>query len=169
MEILTPAFIASQVLVFFALGFDFLSMQYKKRKYTLLCLLTSASLISIHYFLLSKVVAGIIILVSVIRYITCYYTTDKKFLYLFLSINTAIFIITYAEIYDTVIYLALLFITVGVFQKNNKWLRKLMMVGTSMLVVYNLIIFSPMAVIVEGSFLASNFIGYYRHYLRKNT
>ncbi|NQV13686.1 MAG: YgjV family protein [Parcubacteria group bacterium] len=167
MEILTPAFIASQVLVFFALGFDFLSMQYKKRKYTLLCLLASASLISVHYFLLSKVVAGIIILVSVARYMVCYRTINKKFLYLFLGINTVIFIITYAEVYDIVIYLALLFSTIGVFQKDNQLLRKLIMLGTSLLVVYNLFIFSPMAVLVEGSFLVSNFIGYYRHYLRK--
>ena len=46
-------------------------------------------------------------------------------------------------------------------------MRKLMMAGTSLAIIYNIIIFSPMGAIVEGSFLASNIIGYYRYYIRK--
>ena len=53
-------------------------------------------------------------------------------------------------------------------QKKGKPMRKIMMAGTSLAVIYNIIIFSPMGAIVEGLFLASNILGYYRHYIKKS-
>gem|GEM_PF-6491162 len=47
-------FFISQILMLFAIGFDFLSMQLKERKQMYLALVFSASLISIHLFLLGK-------------------------------------------------------------------------------------------------------------------
>ena len=165
---LTAAFIISQIAMFIAMGFDFLSLQYKKREYTFLCLIISASLISTHYFLLNKIAAGVIVFFSVLRFITCYFTTNKKFLFIFIGLNTISLFFTYTEIYDLIIYIGLIVFIIGNFQKNNKLMRKLMMVGTSIVIIYNLIIFSPMGVIAESSFLISNFIGYYRHYIRNN-
>ena len=165
---LTAAFIISQIAMCIAMGFDFLSLQYKKREYTFLCLIISASLISTHYFLLNKIAAGVIVFISVLRFITCYFTTNKKFLFIFIGLNTISLFFTYTEIYDLIIYIGLIVFIIGNFQKNNKLMRKLMMVGTSIVIIYNLIIFSPMGVIAESSFLISNFIGYYRHYIRNN-
>jgi len=42
-----------------------------------------------------------------------------------------------------------------------------MMCGTSCIIVYNFLVFSPVGVLLELVFLASNFVGYYRHYLKK--
>ncbi len=165
---LTIPFIISQIIMIIAMGFDFLSLQFKKREYTFLCLIVSASLISAHYFLLNKIVAGVIVFFSVLRFITCYFTTNKKYLYIFLILNTLVLIFRYAEIYDLIVYAGLFVFIIGNFQKDNKLMRKLMMVGTFTIMIYNLIIFSPMGVVVEGSFLISNFIGYYRHYIRKS-
>lgn len=164
---LTSAFIISQVVMFIAMGFDFLSLQYKKREYTFLCLIISASLISTHYFLLNKIAAGVIVFISVLRFVTCYFTTNKKFLLIFIGLNTISLFFTYSEIYDLIIYFGLVIFIIGNFQSNNKLMRKLMMVGTALILIYNAIIFSPMGIITEGSFLISNFIGYYRHYVRK--
>ena len=164
---LTTAFIISQIAMFFAMGFDFLSLQYKKREYTFLCLIVSASLISTHYFLLNKVTAGVIVFISVLRFITCYFTTNKKFLLIFIALNTIALFFTYTEIYDLIIYAGLIVFIIGNFQKDNRLMRKLMMVGTATIVIYNIIIFTPMGIAAEGAFLISNFIGYYRHYVRK--
>ena len=164
---LTTAFIISQIAMFIAMGFDFLSLQFKKREYTFLCLIFSAALISTHYFLLNKVAAGVIVFFSVLRFITCYFTTNKKYLFIFLALNTISLFFTYREIYDLIIYVGLTVFIIGNFQEDNKLMRKLMMVGTSIVTVYNFVIFSPMGFITEGSFLISNFIGYYRHYIRK--
>lgn len=167
MVTLTTAFLISQIVMFIAMGFDFLSLQFKKREYTFLCLIVSASLISTHYFFLGKMAAGVIVSISVLRFITCYFTTNKKYLYIFILLNTISLFFTYTEIYDLVIYTGLIIFIIGNFQKDNRLMRKLMMVGTSIIILYNIIIFSPMGIIAEGTFLISNFIGYYRHYIRK--
>jgi len=159
-------FVVSQILVLFALVFDFLGMQFKDRKRIILFLGISVSLISAHYFFLGKIAAGIIIIISIVRYITCYFTTNKKYLYLFILLSTITLILTYKEAFDLIIYLGILIIIIGNFQKEEKSLRKIMMLGTSTLIFYNLIIFSPMGAVVEGSLLVSNIIGYYRHHYK---
>ena len=159
-------FIISQIAMFIAMGFDFLSLQYKKREYTFLCLIISASLISTHYFLLNKIAAGVIVFISILRFITCYFTTNKKFLWIFIGLNTISLFFTYTEIYDLIIYVGLIVFIIGNFQKDNRLMRKLMMVGTFIIIIYNGVIFSPMGIIAESSFLISNFIGYYRHYVK---
>jgi len=167
MHDLTLPFIISQVAVSIAMIFDFLSLQFKKREYTFLCLIVSASLISSHYFLLNRVAAGVIVSISVLRFITCYFTTNKKYLFIFIALNTISLFFTYKDASDLIIYFGLIVFIIGNFQVDNRLMRKLMMGGTSIIVIYNAIIFSPMGVIAEGSFLISGFIGYYRHYIRK--
>lgn len=165
----TLSFILSQILMLFAMGFDFLGMQFNNRKSIYLSFVISASLISAHYFLLGKVAAGIIVFFAVLRFIVCYFSTNKKYLYLFLIINTLVLIFTYVEMYDLIIYAGSCIFMIGNFQANHKLMRRLMMVGTSLIIVYNAIIFSPMGVIVEGNFLLGNIIGYYRHHIRSNS
>lgn len=163
---LTLPFIISQIAVSIAMVFGFLSLQYKKREYIFLCLIVSAILISIHYFLLNKIAAGVIVCISVFRFITCYFTTNKKYLFIFIALNTISLFFTYQEPSDLIIYIGLIIFIVGNFQADNKLMRKLMMGGTSLIVLYNAIIFSPMGLISESSFLISGFIGYYRYYIK---
>jgi len=168
MPSLSLSFIISQIAITIAIGFDFLSLQYKKREYTFLCLIVSASLISAHYFLLGKIAAGVIVSISVLRFVTCCFTTNKKYLFLFIALNTISLFFTYKDPTDLIIYVGLIIFITGNFQENNKLMRKLMMTGTSLMVLYNAIILSPMGVVAESSFLISGFIGYYRFYVRKN-
>jgi hypothetical protein len=93
--------------MFLAMGTDFLSMQFKNRKYIFGILMISAALISIHYLLLGKITAGIIVTISVLRFFTCIWTTDKRYLYIFLVLNTLAIIFSYTEIYDLIIYFGL--------------------------------------------------------------
>jgi len=164
---LTLPFIISQVLVSLAIGFDFLSLQYKKREHTFLCLIVSSILISTHYFLLNRMTAGVIVSISILRFITCYFTTNKKYLLVFMTLNTISLFFTYQDPTDFIIYVGLIIFMIGNFQEDNRLMRKLMMSGTSLLVLYNAIIFSPIGVIAESSFLISGFLGYYKHYLKK--
>ncbi len=168
MHDLTLPFIISQILASFAMGFDFLSLQYKKREKTFLCLIFSASLMSAHFFLLNKTAAGVIVFISVLRFITCYFTTNKRYLFIFIALNTASLFFTYKDPTDFIIYVGLVIFIIGNFQTDNRLMRKLMMCGTSIIVLYNTIIFSPMGAIVEGVFLLSGFVGYYRHYIKNN-
>lgn len=102
---------------------------------------------------MNKTDAGIIVFFSILRFITCYFTTNKKFLIIFLILNTITLLATYKEIYDIMIYIGLFVFIIGNFEEDNRRMRKIMMAGTSILVLYNIIIFSPMGAIAEGSFL----------------
>ena len=166
---LTLTFIISQVLVFLAMGTDFLSMQFKNRKYIFWALVISAILISIHYFMLDKTTAGIIVTISVLRFITCYFTTDKKYLYLFLILNTAALIFSYTEIYDLIIYIGVFIFIIGNFEKDDKKMRLIMMTWTAIIMSYNIFIFSPMWAVVEWSFLVSHILGYYKYYIKNKS
>lgn len=164
---LTLSFILSQIIVAIAMVFDFLSFQFKKRQYTFTCFALSAALISSHYFLLGKITAGVIVFISVIRFIVSYFKPNNKYLTIFLVINTLVLLFTFKMPTDLIVYLASIIIIIGNFQANDKKMRTIMMFGTFTIMSYNILIFSPMGAIVEGSFLISNLIGYYRHYIKK--
>ncbi len=165
---LTTPFIISQILLLFSMVFDFLSLQFKARKTTFIFFIISAILICIHYFLLNKITTWIMVIVVIIRFITCYFTTNKKFMFLFLILNTFVLTFTYTEIYDLLYYSWSIVSLIGNFQENNKLMRKMIMVGTSFVIVYDFLIFTPMGVLLNVLFLISNFIWYYRIYIKKS-
>jgi hypothetical protein len=51
------------------------------------------------------------------------------------------------------------------FRKDDKSLRRLMAVGTSIWLIHNILAGSPGAVIMEILFLTSNLVGYLRYYI----
>ena len=164
---LTFPFILSQILVAIAMIFDILSFQFKDRKKILLPLIISSCLISAHYFLLSQLTAGILVFFSALRLSTAYISTNKKFLYGFIALNTLTLLLTYSAVLDIIFYVGSILIIIGNFQTNTKYLRLIMMAGTILIIIYNGLIFTPVGIILETVFLISNIIGYYRHHLRK--
>ena len=164
---LTTPFIISQILVGLAMISDFLSFQFKKREHILIFFCVSASLISVHYFLLNKIAAAVFIFFSVLRFIISYFTTNTKVLYFFIFLNCISLFFTYQELYDFILFIALNIAIFASFQKNDQKMRQFFMIGTSGVILYNITIFTPVGIIMETSFLLSNFIGYYRYYLRK--
>jgi hypothetical protein len=68
---------------------------------------------------------------------------------------------------DLLFFLGVSVFIIGNFQNDNKLMRKLMMCGTATIVLYNILIPSPMGALNEAIFLTSNFIGYWRFYIRK--
>lgn len=164
----TIPFIISQILMSGAIISDFISLQFKERKKIYSILTISAALISAHYFLLGQVTAGIIVFFSFIRFITCIFTTNKKYLYIFLGLNTLVLLISFSSFYDLLIYCGSFIFIIGNFEKDKKLMRKKMMVGTSLILLYNIIILTPMGIIAEIIFLSSNIIGYYRHHYNKS-
>lgn len=166
-EWLINAFIISQVLVWIAIITDFLSFQYKERKKILILLTVSALLVAVHYLLLDKTTAFFLVLLWVLSFITSIFTHNKKILSLFLVLYLIAFLINFKELYDIIIFIWLFIILISKFQKDDKYLRIIMMIWTTFVILYNIIIFTPLWVVLESLFLWSNLIWYYRHYLKK--
>lgn len=163
------AFIASQILIGIAFLTDFASFQFKDRKKIVLFLCVSSALISVHYFLLEKNTAGVLVAISMIRYLTSYFSTRKILMFGLIGFNILGFILTYSSLDSFIVIIAMIFFTVGAFQKEDKFLRLLTMVGTMLIISYDVIIFSPMAIFLESFFLVSNVLGYYRFHIREKS
>jgi len=160
-------FLISQILAGIAIIADIFSFQFKERKKIIIFFIIAASCITVHYFLLERYVAGVIMLLWVIRFFISYYRTDKYFIYIFITAYTITTYFLYKDVYDLIILVSMSLATIWVFQKDDKYLRLFMMSWTSLIIVYNFLIFTPVWVLLESIFLWSNLVGYYRHYLKK--
>ncbi len=161
------AFLASQILVGIAILTDFTSFQFKDRKKIILFLCISSALISSHYFLLGKNTAGVLVSISILRFIISYFSTRKIFMFAMIGLSILAFIFTYSSAFSFIILTALILTTIGSFQEEDKHLRIFLMIGAILIMIYDILIFSPMAILLESSYLIGNLIGYYRFYMKK--
>ncbi len=163
----TLSFLASQVLAGIAIIADVFSFQFKERKKIIIFFMIAAICICLHYLLLERYVAAIIVWLWMVRFFIAYHSTWKYWKYIFIVLFTGITGLFYKDIFDLLILIWMIFVTVWVFHKDDKYLRQFMMCGTSCIIIYNFLIFSPVGVLLESIFLGSNLVGYYRHYLKK--
>ncbi|ACH66124.1 YgjV family protein [Aliivibrio fischeri] len=159
-------FFLSQVLVAIAIGFDLMSFQFKERKKIVGCLFCAGILISSHFILLEQWTAAGLMIIATIRYLTSIFSTSSKLKYLFCSLSIVTSVVTYAGIASVLSCIGSVFQTVAAFNKDDKRLRELMVIGTSFWLVHNYVIGSPTAVLMEALFISSNLIGYYRYYYK---
>ncbi|MFC1235944.1 YgjV family protein [Vibrio sp. F74] len=163
------AFFLSQVLVSIAIGFDLMSFQFKERKKIVACLFCAGILISSHFILLEQWTAASLMVIATTRYLMSVFSTSSKLKYLFCSASVLATFITYAGLVSVLSCLGSIFQTVAAFNKDDRRLRELMVVGTTFWLFHNYLVGSPTAVIMEVLFISSNLIGYYRHYYRKSS
>lgn len=159
-------FVLSQILIAIAICTDTMSFQFKERKKIVACLLISCILISTHFMLLGHWTAACLGLVAALRFATSMFTTSKKLMVLFLVANIAILFFTYAGLLSILGCAGGLFGTVASFCKEDKLLRQLMLIGTILWIVHNVLAGSPGAVLMEAIFISSNLVGYFRFYIR---
>ncbi|PTP06445.1 hypothetical protein CWO17_09535 [Vibrio sp. 10N.286.45.A3] len=165
------AFYLSQVLVAIAICFDLLSFQFKERKKIVTCLFFAGVLISSHFILLEQWTAAslmTIATIATIRYLTSVFSTSSKFKYLFCSMSVVATAVTYSGLTSVLSCFASVFQTFAAFNKDDRRLRELMIIGTSFWLVHNYLVGSPTAVLMEALFICSNLVGYYRFYFKKN-
>ena len=160
------AFIVSQILVWIAIVTDFVSFQFKDRKKVLIWLTISSTLITIHYLLLGQINAFFLLTISTFSFLVSAFTHDKRVMYLFFLFYLLPVVLNYQEASDLFIFVWLYIILFAKFQKNDKYIRLWIMLWITFVIAYNIVIFTPMWVLLEVLFLGSNVIWFYKHYLR---
>lgn len=161
-------FILSQILVVFAIVFDLISFQFKNQRKIVCCLFIAAAFNSIHFLLLEQWTASGLMALGSLRYFTSIFTTSKKMLIVFALGSIIVSSVTYMGLISILACSGSLIKTAAAFCRNDKKLRQLMIFGTACWIVHNYIVGSPAAVILEVLFLLSNFVGYYRYYIRRS-
>ncbi len=159
---MTP-FILSQILAGLTLITGMTAFQFKERRHILLGWCVAASLAAAHFFILGRREAGMLITVTALRFLVSSFTTDARLMYLFLALSVAGFTLTYSSPVSFLALTATLIGTYGSFHGTEKAVRYTMMVTEVLWATHNLIIWSPVAVIMEVLFFSSNLIGLLRH------
>ncbi len=160
-------FLISQALAGVAIVADICSFQFKQRKKIIIFFTIAASCIWLHYLLLERYSAAIIVAIGIIRFFVAYHSTWEYWKYIFILLFIISTVFFFKDYYDILILISMSLSTIGSFRKDDHSLRLFMMGWTIITICYNALIFSPVGVLLEGIFLCSNLVGYYRHYLAK--
>ncbi len=164
LKVILSTFLLSQVLASFAFLFGITSYQFKDRRKILICWTLVAAFNSAHFLLLDRPGAGVLAILSGIRVFTSVFSTDRRFMHLFLILS----LLSFFWVYQTPLsLLALLGSAVGTcasFQPADRTIRILMMICTLSWGIHNALAGTPVAALMEACFLVSNFLGYWRHY-----
>ena len=158
------SFLISQVLAAVAFTCGVISFQLKKRRNVLLWLCASALSNAAHFFFLGRAGAGTLYVVMGIRVFTAAFTTDRRLMYLFMGLILAGFAVSYERPLDILALFGSLLATFGNFQATDRKVRLYYMACAVTWMVHNFIAGSPVAVLMETTFLVSNLIGYRRIY-----
>jgi hypothetical protein len=156
----------SQLLVGIAIGTDLLSFQFKDRRHIVACLFISCLLISAHFMLLDHWTAAGLGLLAASRFLSSLFSTSKLLMAFFLVATVVVAAVTYSGLLTLLGAAGGIFGTIASFCRQDKLLRQLMLVGTILWLIHNIIAGSPLAVLMEALFISSNLVGYFRFYIR---
>ena len=156
-------FLISQLLAAATLATGMAAFQLRERKHILRGWCLAASFAAVHFFILGSNEAGILIVITAIRFLVSSFTTDKRLMYLFLALSVFGFAWTYDTPVSWLAFAATLAGTWGSFHGSTKAVRITMMLTEVLWATHNLIIWSPVAVIMEVLFFTSNLVGMLRH------
>ncbi|MGL5525327.1 MAG: YgjV family protein [Aeromonas veronii] len=151
-------FLWSQLVVSLALLLDLLSFQLRDRCRILACLALSCALNAGHFALLGQWSAACLLLLASVRFLVSIWLVRRILMWFFMGLACAAALATYQGLLSWIGLLASLLQTRAAFCPDDRLLRRWMLLGTLCWLG------SPVAALMEGLFLVSNLVGYYRHY-----
>lgn len=160
-------FLWSQLVVSLALLLDLLSFQLRDRRGILACLALSCALNAGHFALLGQGSAASLLLLASVRFLVSMLATSRVLMWLFMGLACAAVLATYQGPLALLGLLGSLLQTRAAFCQDDRLLRRWMLLGTLCWLANNLLVGSPVAALMEGLFMVSNLVGYYRHHGRK--
>jgi len=152
----------SQLLAFLAFIAGISAFQLKQRQAMLLCWFLSATLNASHFMVLGQLAAGIFVGFTAVRFLVAAYYPRPQLMWLFLVLSTLLLWLTYQNPLQLLPFLAAIVGTIGSFQQNVLVVRTCMAIGACAWICHNMLIGSPVAVMMELAFLGSNLLGFLR-------
>jgi uncharacterized membrane protein len=157
------SFLLSQVVAAIAFACGAISFQWKARRSMLLSLSGSAVANACHFFILGRAAPGTLFLVMGARSLAAAFSVNRKIMYLFFGLIVAGFVFSYEHPIEFLGLFATLSATYGSFQNTAQRVRVIMMLSNVSWMTHNVVVGTPVAAIMEGTFLASNVLGYWRY------
>ncbi len=159
-------FFLSQCLAALAFGAGLAAFQFRTRPAILRAWSVSAGLSGVHFWLLGVPVAATLALITSIRFLTASLTRDRRIMTIFIALTLTGFAATYTRPVGVLALVATLLGTWAAFQPGDRTVRAVLAVCATLWVVHNILVGSPVATVMELSFLASNAVGWRRFHGR---
>lgn len=160
------AFAWSQVLAAGAFVSGMVSYQLRDRRHVLLCLTSLAVLNAAHFLLLDRTTPAVMLLLTATRYVTAMFTRHRAFFWLYLAAAVVGITLSYSGPLSWLALAGVFFGTFGSFQPTDRAMRKCFFCGNSCWILHNILAQTPVAIVMEVAFFASNVVGYWRLYGR---
>lgn len=155
-------FLWSQLLAGMAFIAGISAFQLKQRQSMLLCWFLSAALNASHFVVLGQVAAGLFVGFTAIRFLMAAYYPKAILMWMFLGLSALLLWLTYQSPLQFLPFVAAIVGTIGSFQQNVLLVRSCMAIGACAWICHNMLIGSPVAVLMELAFLTSNVVGFLR-------
>lgn len=155
-------FVISQSLAALAFTSGIIAFQQHQRSAMLKFWFVSALLNACHFAVLAQYQAALFVGLTSIRFLVAAISPRQRWMYVFLALSSALFIVSYSSALNVLPFIAAVVGTIGSFQKSVVLVRIMMAIGASAWIVHNILIGSPVAVLMEVAFLSSNLVGYLR-------
>ncbi len=155
-------FFGSQVLAAIAFSSGIFAFWQQQRSAMLKFWFISAILNASHFGLLGQYEAALFVGLTAIRFLVAALQPRQYWMLLFMAAATVILLTTYSSPLNLLPYTAAMLGTFGSFQTRVGLVRLCMAVGASIWVLHNILVGSPVAVMMELAFLLSNLVGFLR-------
>ncbi len=160
-DAMTPFFL-SQILAGLSFGLDVLAFQFVRRQRSLQTLACSTSLLALHFWLLGEVSACGLMALAACRYLLATVTTSQRVKGGFLCASVLCSVLTWQHATDIFPLAGSLLMTVAAFQSTATGLRLITVSGSLCWLINNILAGSPMAIVMEGTFMLSTLVSYWR-------
>ncbi len=160
------AFFLSQIIASIAFACGVVSFQCRSRRSILFWLAGSAFANACHFFVLNRPEPGALYLIMSARALVAAFSTNPNLMYLFLGSSLVGFALSYESPLGFLALLAALLATYGIFQETARRVRVLCMLSAAVWMVHNILVWTPVATLMQVMFLTSNGIGYWRFHRR---
>jgi len=158
---MTP-FLLSQLLASISFILDLSAFHFARRTTTLKLLALSTLLLAVHFWLLGHASAALLMLLATCRYLLATVSVHPRLCGLFILLALLCSVLTWDGLLSLLPLAGSLLITVAAFQTDGRRLRLFTVSGSLFWLVYNGLIHSPVAVLIEFAFLSSTLISCYR-------
>lgn len=155
-------FIGSQILAAIAFGSGIFAFWQQQRIAMLKFWFISALLNASHFSLLGQYEAALFVGLTATRFLVAAWQPRQHWMLLFMAVATVILLATYSSPLNLLPYAAAMLGTFGSFQSRVGLVRLCMAVGASIWILHNILVGSPVAVLMELAFLLSNLVGFLR-------
>lgn len=158
---MTPFFL-SQILAALSFSLDLLAFQFVRRERSLLTLACSAGLLALHFWLLDHVSACGLMALAACRYLLATVTTNQRVKGGFLCASLLCSALAWQHPMDIFPLAGSLLMTVAAFQSTAAGLRLITLSGSLCWLINNILAGSPMAILMESTFMLSTIVSYWR-------